>query len=100
MARNTKLLSVQRPSNIPCTVDIFCEKSVESMSATKKIEENGELRFIIGPTYFRSPIVKRKLTFSYEKTPSLGYKHLSAGQIEPGDLSYENKRIYLFLENS
>lgn len=98
MSKTWDIMSIERPKKIPSTVLITCEKSVAGISPCESIEKDGELHFVIGPTFFDSPIIERKLTFSYEKNPSLGYEYTYVGEIGPSQLKGEGERIFLLLE--
>ncbi len=98
MSKTWDILVVERPKKIPSTTVVTIEESVEGISPCGKFEKDGHLHFVVGPTFFNSRIISRKITFSYERDPLLDYEYDYAGQIEPGQLLSEGERVYIFLE--
>lgn len=93
MSRTCGIITVEKPTQIPCVTTIQTNKSVEGMTRTQG--ENEELVFVVGPTLFSSPIIERQLAFSEEKRPKLDFKYFTAGEIE-----LEGKKIFLLLEKN
>lgn len=98
MSRTSDYLSVKRPAQLPFTTTVHCQSSVANFSASAKFEREGNLVFLIGPTWVGHRMIDRKLTFSYEEFPDLDYDYDLVGEIEAGELSREEKKVYIFLE--
>lgn len=93
MSRTWDFLSIEKPLQLPHIETIVCEASVLSISETSKVERDGEWHFVIGPTYFSSPCVKRKLCLSKDKNEKLDFTADLAGEVK-----IKGEIIYLFLE--
>jgi len=92
MSRTTDLLFVPKPAQFPHVRTVLIPKSVESVLFSK-IRDDGNLVFIIGPTWHWSPLTKRKLAFLEDETSKLDFESSKAGVTE-----LDGKQIFLFLE--
>lgn len=97
MSKTWDFLSVDKPINLPQTVIITVESTVIGIQYADDDNpiRQGKLFFVIGPTFLGVPIIKRKLTFSEEEAPDLGYKYIEAGLIKLG-----KKNVHLLLEKN
>lgn len=93
------ILAIRKPMQIPWMVEISCPESIEAVASCSEFEKDDHWHFIIGVIYPDSPVVKKRLNFSYEKAPSLNYSYSPVGEINPGEIFKEKRRIYIFLEN-
>lgn len=95
MSKTWDFLHIKKPDKLPCVVKIQVEESVIGIGPTSELEKDGELNFVIGPTFWGSPVKNRKLAFSYKQKPELGFSYIEAGTI-----NLDGKNIFLLLEAS
>ena len=94
MSKTWDFLQINKPVIFPFETTVEIEKSVEGMSLRDKQDDKTKLSFVIGPTYIGSPIVRRKIVLSHEKTPELKFKYSEAGEFK-----INKKKVYILLEN-
>lgn len=95
MSRTWDLLYIKKPLRLPHTETITCEASVTSFGETSETERDGKWWFIVGPTYFGSPIIRRLLCLSKNKEEKTDFTSILAGEVE-----IKGEVVYLFLEEN
>ncbi|TSC52275.1 MAG: hypothetical protein LiPW41_486 [Parcubacteria group bacterium LiPW_41] len=94
MSRTQDMISTRKPSKLPYTESVVMEESVTGIGGAETLEKDGRLYFVIGPTFYNSPRIPRKLLFSRKKNPKVDFKYAQAGEI-----LLDGKKTYLLLEN-
>lgn len=90
----TNYFLLKKPICIPCIISIHIAPSVTKMEPAPEFEtKEGNLAFLVSPSFMVSTSVNRKLAFSKEKEVLLNFSYLHVGTIK-----IDHEDIYLFLE--
>lgn len=97
MSKTWNFLSVGKPNLLPHATTVNIEASVTGIQYAdeNKPIRDGELFFLMAPTYIGSSVIIRRLTFSKEKEPQLDYSYIEAGCIK-----LDGEDVFLLLESN